>query len=202
MTGPDIANALRACARHSHNPSLRHWKALLQIAAYVQSTFEIGLRFANGSGLKHSVFDDVDYAAASNDRRSVSGEAVMLGDTAVGWKSSTKKYVTTATCEAEYVALCDAFKEVLFMRAMPVFLQPELTGMRVDIFGDNKGAKAIADNPSSASRSKHIDTKPHIIRGLIRAGKSGSCTLERRSNTPMSSLNPCRERSFCCTAQL
>ena len=29
MTRPDMANALRACARHSCNPSLRHWKALL-----------------------------------------------------------------------------------------------------------------------------------------------------------------------------
>ena len=43
--------------------------------------------------------------------------------------------------------------------------------MRVDIFGDNDGAKAIADNPSSASRSKHIEAKLHFIRGLIRKGK-------------------------------
>ena len=43
--------------------------------------------------------------------------------------------------------------------------------MRVDIFGDNEGAKAIADNPSSASRSKHIDVKLQFIRGLIRAGE-------------------------------
>ena len=42
--------------------------------------------------------------------------------------------------------------------------------MRVDIFGDNEGTKAIADNPSSASRSKHIDVKLHFIRGLIRTG--------------------------------
>ena len=40
----------------------------------------------------------------------------------------------------------------------------------MDIFGDNEGAKVIADNPSSASRSKHIDVKLHSIRGLIRAG--------------------------------
>ena len=57
----------------------------------------------------------------------------------------------TATCEAEYVALCGASKEALFMRAVLVFLQPDLTGMRVNIYGDNEGAKAIADNPSSAS---------------------------------------------------
>ena len=38
-----------------------------------------------GSALKLTVFADSDYAAASNDRRSVSGVAVMLRDTAIGW---------------------------------------------------------------------------------------------------------------------
>ena len=52
MTRPDTANALRACARHSRNPSLRHWKVLLQITAYVNATKEIGLRFVRGSALK------------------------------------------------------------------------------------------------------------------------------------------------------
>ena len=89
----------------------------------------------------------------------------MLGDTAIGWKSITQKCVTTATCEAECVALCDASKEALFTRAVLVFPQPELGGIRVDTVGDNEGAKAIADNPSSASRSERIDVKLHFVRG-------------------------------------
>ena len=48
MTRPNIANALRACARHSHNPSPRHWKPLLQVAAYVNATKEKDLRFISG----------------------------------------------------------------------------------------------------------------------------------------------------------
>ena len=164
MTRPDIASALRACARHSNNPSPRHWKALFQIAEYVNATTNIGLRFARGSGLRLSVYAYADYAAASNDQRSVSGAAGILGDTAIGWKSSTQKCVTTATCEVEYVALCDASKEALFTRAALVFLQSELSGMRVEMFGDNKGAKAIADNSSSsASSSKHIEVKLHSL---------------------------------------
>ena len=95
----------------------------------------------------------------------------MLGDTAIGWKGSMQKCVTTATCEAEYVALCDVSKEVPFMRAVLVFLQPGSTRTREEIFRDIEGAKAIADIPSSASRSKHIDVKLHFIRGLIRAGE-------------------------------
>ena len=42
MTRPDITNALRACAHQSHNPSPRHWKALLQVAAYVNATKDMG----------------------------------------------------------------------------------------------------------------------------------------------------------------
>ena len=131
MTRPDITNVLRAFVRHSHDPSLRYRKALLQIAAYVNSTKYIDLRFVRGSGLKLSVFADADCAAACNDRRSVSGVAAMLGDTAVGWNRATQESVTTATREAEYVALCDACKKALFTRrAVLVLLQPELNGMR------------------------------------------------------------------------
>ena len=43
-----------------------------------------------------------------------------------------------------------------------------MNDMRVDIFGDNKGAKTIADNASCASRSKLIDVKLHFLRGLVR----------------------------------
>ena len=171
MTQPDIANALRAYSRRNHNPSPRHWKALLQVASYVNATKDIGLRFVQGSGLRLSVYEDADYAAASNNRSSVSGVAVILGDAAISWKSSTQKCVTTATCEAEYVVLCDAAKEAIFERALLFFVQPQLAGMYVDIFGDNEGAMAIANNPSSASRSKHVDVEFYFIQGLVRAGE-------------------------------
>ena len=88
------------------------------------------------------------------------------------------------------------------MRAVLVFLQSDLTltGMRVEIFRDHQGAKAITDNSSSASRSKHIDVKIHFIRKFA-PGKTVLCTLGRRSSTPMPLRNPFGERSFWCTAQ-
>ena len=71
----------------------------------------------------------------------------MLGDTATGWKSSTQKCVTMATCEGGVIhKSCFGFPLA-----------------RADIFGDNEGSKAIADNPISASRSKHIDVELHFI---------------------------------------
>ena len=107
----------------------------------MNATKDLSLRFVRGSGLRLSVYADADYAAAYNDRRLVSGVALIMGDTTIGWKRSTQKCVTTATCEADHVALCDASKEALFTKAVLVFLQLELSGIRVDIFRDHEGAK-------------------------------------------------------------
>ena len=114
------------------------------------------------------MFADADYAVAPNGPRFVSEVAVVLGDTAIVWKISTQKCVTTATCEAEYVTLFDAAKYAIFERAVFVFLQPQLAGMCLDIFGHNEDAMTIVNHPSSTSRSKHIDAKFHFIQGLVR----------------------------------
>lgn len=91
----------------------------------------------------------------------------MLGNIAISWERSIRNCVTTASCEAEYVARCHASKEALFIRVNLVFLLPELTGMQVDIFCENEDAKAIADKSSSASRCKHINVELHSIQGLM-----------------------------------
>ena len=43
MTRPNISNAVRVVARQSHNPTDRHWKAVLKITAYLHGTRGMGL---------------------------------------------------------------------------------------------------------------------------------------------------------------
>ena len=96
---PDITNALRTCRRQ---------KVSLQVVTYVNATKEIDLRF------KFSVYADDDYAAASNDRRSVTVKAVLVCNTAIDWMSSTQNRATTVTSEAECIDLHDASQEAFF----------------------------------------------------------------------------------------
>ena len=124
MTQPDISNAVCAVARHSHNPTDRHWKAVLKIMAYTNRTRGMGLTFVRGSGLDLTAYSDADYADKSNGRRSVSGMALTLGGAAVSWASSTQRYVTLSTAEAEYVALGEDVKEALFTGAVLSFICP------------------------------------------------------------------------------
>ena len=79
MTRPDISNAVRAVARYSHNPTGRHWKAVMKIMAYLHGIRGVGLAFVRRSMVKLTLFRGADYADESNDKRSVSGMVVTLG---------------------------------------------------------------------------------------------------------------------------
>ena len=168
MTRPDIANAVRAVARQAHDPAERHWRAVSKIVSYLNGTKKLRLVFLKGGSLKLSVYVDADYAGKANDRRSVSGVAVMLGGTTVIASSTTQHCVTLSTSEAEYVAMAHGAKTALFTKAVLAFLQPQLVGRTIDMFEGNQGAITMAENPISGGRTKHIDVRYHFIRELVK----------------------------------
>ena len=128
MTLLGIASAVRAVARHAHNPAARHWKAVRKIIAYLKATKNLGVVFQRGGDLKLSLFADADYADRCNDRRSVLGFAVMLRNTAVSASSTTQHCVTLSTSEAEYIAMAHGVNTALEIKAMLDFVQPHLSG--------------------------------------------------------------------------
>ena len=169
MTRPDIANAVRAVARHSHSPTERHWKAVLKIIEYLLDSKYLGLTFERGSGLELSLWTDSNYAEKADDRRSVSGIAVMMCYVVVAWASLTQKVHALSTTEAEYISITDGVKELLFAKGVVSFLVPELSERCCDVFVDNAGAISLANNPLSSARTKHIDVRYHFIRELVRS---------------------------------
>ena len=47
----EIANAVRVGARHSNDPTERHWQAVLQIIKYLLGTKDLSLTFERGTGV-------------------------------------------------------------------------------------------------------------------------------------------------------
>ena len=137
---------------------------------YINGTSEYGITFQIGtlSGISPEVFADADYASKATDRRSVSGGLVMCGGASACWFSRTQKCVTLSTSEAEYVALGDAIKELLFLRQVWRFMLPINVMPCFPVFEDNQGAVQLAQNPVANSNSKHIDVRHHFLRERIR----------------------------------
>ncbi|CAB1113161.1 unnamed protein product [Ectocarpus sp. CCAP 1310/34] len=110
-------------------------------------------RYSSLEGFSFPGFADADFASKAADRRSVSGGIVTCGGGAVSWFSRTQRCVTISTTEAEYVALGDVVKEILFLRQIWRFMLPQVGMPCIPVFEDNQGAIQLAQNPISNSNS-------------------------------------------------
>ena len=171
QTRPAIANAVRAVARYTNSPRAIHEKTAVGILEYIFFTSDFGITFQRGSVLELVAYADADYASNATDRRSVSGGAVMCAGACVCWFSRTQKCVTLSTTEAEYVALADTIKEVIFLRYVWSFILPGLGSACITVFEDNKWARHLSHNPVRASNLKHIDLRHHFLRELVLRGR-------------------------------
>ena len=78
------------------------------------------------------------------------------------WFSKKQTVVAQSSCEAEYIALSELVKELLWLKN----LLTELTipfKLPFLVYVDNKAARELAENPIRHNRSKHIDIKFHFI---------------------------------------
>lgn len=100
-------------------------------------------------------------------RKSTSGY-VFTWDTTISWMSRLQKCITLSTIEAEYVAISEAGKEMVWLHN---FLQEigKDQGCRA-LYTDSQSALCLAKNAVFHSRTKHIQLKYHYIRELIDDG--------------------------------
>ena len=61
-------------------------------------------------------YTDSDFGACLDKRRSVSGAVLILAEGAIIWHSRMQEVTASGTSEAEYVALSEVVKEVIFLR--------------------------------------------------------------------------------------
>ena len=158
QTRPDNSNAVRAMARHFHEPKRSHWKAAQKILNYLLETAHLTLKFKQDSLVYVGtlVYVDADFTSRATDRRSVSGAMALVAARLVVWIARTQKCVSHSILEAEYLAMGDGVNETLFVNGMHQLLRPSRKPRKIDVLKDNQRAIALAENPLSSSRSKQV----------------------------------------------
>ena len=180
VSRPDIAYQVSQVARFCQNPGQRHWIAVKRILRYLKGTNGLkivyGLPFDDSMSaecgqdpMKPIAFSDADWAANLDNRRSTYGSLVVVNGGPVVWQSKLQKSVACSTHEAEYVAISETTRDLIwvtqYLRDLGYQPQEPMT-----VFSDNQGAIATTENPDSHHRTKHIDVKYHFIRGLVQSG--------------------------------
>ena len=143
QTRLDIANAVRAIARSSHDSKPIYYKAAQEVLECLNVTSDLCITFRRDArsdlGSVRLEFDletyvDEDYAHKVEDRRSVSDVALSCRGALVSWCSRTQKFVALSTTEAEYVAMADGVSEALHVRGILAFLMPSLGSMSIGVY--------------------------------------------------------------------
>ena len=113
------------------------------------------LFFGNGE-LQVQEFIDSDFMSDIDDRKSTSGSLFIYNDGAVSWKSFKQTVIADSIIEAEYIAASKAVKEAFWYKKFAVELRV-MSSDAIPLQCDNNGTIALAKEPRSHQKSKHIE---------------------------------------------
>ncbi|GJR65427.1 retrovirus-related pol polyprotein from transposon TNT 1-94 [Tanacetum coccineum] len=113
-------------------------------------------------------FSDSEYGGCLDSGKSTTGYVFTVGGTPVSWMSRIQKCVAMSTTKAEYMAIVEADKELVWLKN---FLE-ELDRAQTEcvMFCDNQSAIHLAKNLMFHGRTKHIKIRYHYIRELVSKG--------------------------------
>ncbi|PHT36252.1 hypothetical protein CQW23_23952 [Capsicum baccatum] len=154
-------------SRYMVNPGKEHWKTVQWIFRYLHGSTDICLKFGrNRDGVIGYV--DSDFAGDHDKMTSLTGYVFTIGGCAISWKSTLQITVVLSTNEAEYMAITEAFKEVIWLRGLFGELSKDLQITMV--FCDCQSAIFLTKDQLFHERTKHMDVWYHFVREIIARG--------------------------------
>ena len=168
QTRPDIQFAVGLVSQFGGNPGKPHLDATKRIMRYLKGTVNFGLTLGRQENETIDLvgWTDSNWAQDPDSRCSVGGFIFDIAGGSISWSSKKQPTVALSTVEAEYMAASNATKEAIWLRVLLTDMgYPQSTATL--IHADNQGCIALARNPVSHSRAKHIDIRHHFIRERI-----------------------------------
>ena len=168
-TRPDITFAISKLSKYSSNPDSTHIDALTHLLRYIAGTVDYALTYEGTADQQPPLlaYCDADFASDRDDRLSISGYAVMLCGGAISWGARQQTVVTDSTVNAEYIAIAEATKDIMWWRPLLRQLGYD-TSAPTRLLNDNQGSIHLAHNGDNSTRTKAIDVKYHLIRQELR----------------------------------
>ena len=172
MTRPDLAFTYSQLSKFVQSPGPIHLAAAERALAYLRGTYMEGITYYDpGAKTRNKLIGwvDSDFAADPDSRKSMTGYLFSLNGGAVSWRSSRQGGVTLSSAEAEFVAASQAGQEAVYLRALLRGFNFQQTGA-TEIWEDNASCIMMSENPSNRDRTRHVDTRVHYLRELVRDG--------------------------------
>ena len=104
---------------------------------------------------------DADYVNR-DDALSIGGYVAMLGSGSIAWSSKKQRMVTLSMTKAEYIALTEGTKQLVWLRRFLTDLGFDKS-QPTSIHLDNLGVITLSHDTTYHARTKHINVTYHFI---------------------------------------
>lgn len=165
-TRPDISFAVNRLSQFLKQPTEVHWNAAKRILHYLKGTLYYGIHIVPSDNLTLVGYSDADWACCPDDRRSVGGYCVFLGNSLISWSSKKQSVVARSSTESEYRSLAQHAAEMSWLQELLSELKFKCSSIPV-IWCDNQSPSALASNPVYHARTKHIELDVHFVRDKV-----------------------------------
>lgn len=169
-TRPDTAFAITKLGQFANNPGPVHWNALKRLLRYLKSTSHYSITYSGSSSnctATLSGMADSDFAADTDDCKSISGYAFLLAGAAISWSAKRQTTVAQSTTESEYYGYNYAAREAMWLRELMAQFYNPTNQAPTTILADNEGAIALSKDPKFHQRTKHIGVQWHYVRERV-----------------------------------
>jgi len=140
-------------------------------------------------------FVDSDWATNMKKHTSVTGMVLMMSGGAIGYKSKFQMVIAHSSTEAEFVAICNMGKMILFFRAFLEDIGVEQEYAMV-LFEDNNGALLMANSQQPTKRTRHIYIKHFAILDWVEQDLLILHTISTHDNTADAMTKPLTKTLF------
>lgn len=162
---PDIAFAVGICTRFQSNPGPHHHALAERIALYLKSTIDTQLELGACHSLSLRAFSDADWAGDQVKYASTTGFIIYLGTSPILWCSKKQSCISLSTTEAEYVAMSDCTRWVVYFMEMLAFAMFQVP--RPCLLSDSVSAIKLSENSYDCKGSRHIKVRYHFVRDQV-----------------------------------
>lgn len=113
---------------------------------YLKHTSHFGITYAKNKD-KLQAFTDSDWAGDIDDRKSCTGNVIILAGGPISWRSKKQASVALSTIKAEYVALAEISKEIIYLKRLLSYMSFEkYVESSIRVFCDNQNAIQLSKN--------------------------------------------------------
>ena len=167
-TRPDICETVGRLCRSMKSPTTADMKKAIRCVRYLKGTSYLGIQFSRESGLKF--YCDSNWGGPTERRLSRTGYAAILNNGAIIFRSLMQKSQALSSAEAEYIALCAATQDAVYLTQMLQELGMDLREP-VLMLEDNQACIQLADKNMASPRLKHVDIRYHYVRTMVQEKK-------------------------------